>query len=56
MIHIHNKTVPRKAGGTVKGGKANQYGEHRIIEGSKSGQYRESRQGSSTSLSEKGAG
>ena len=56
MIHIHNKTVPRKAGGTVKGGKANQYGEHRIIEGSKSGHTRESRQGSSTSLSEKGAG
>jgi len=35
--HPHNKNVPRKGDGMLNGGKQNQYGEHRIIEGSKTG-------------------
>jgi hypothetical protein len=33
-IHPHNKSVPKTSD---KGGKLNQYGEHRILEGSKAG-------------------
>lgn len=36
-IHPHQKANPKRSEGMLNGGKNNQYGEHRIIEGSKTG-------------------
>ena len=37
MIHPHDKNVPHNAGGDLKGGSQNQYGENRHIAGAGGG-------------------
>ena len=36
-MHPHSKTPPKNSTGMLKGGKANQYGENRIIAGNTAG-------------------